>query len=260
MTKTVTFALDGEVTLAEFSKAVERLRRLMDRLGKDAAESRQIEWIIVGLDAGSATATLEGTAPPDVDVLPVIRAYEDVGKALESGQPIRGRSLGVKRAARQIANLVGGRITAIRFETADTGAIIRAARPASAAEGARVQELQPVEVHPAYGSVRGRIETVARRGGLRFTLYELNTDRAVGCYLAPEFESIMREMWGRLAIVEGVVSRDPFTGDPVTVRQVSRVVQLPERQPGSWREAIGAAPALPGSISPEAAIRRGRDE
>src|SRR5690606_8099939 len=81
-----------------------------------------------------------------------------------------------------------------------------------------------------FGGVRGRIESMSRRGRLQFTLYDALTDRGVQCYLAAGMEDAMREVWGKLAIVEGIVHRDPVYGRPITVREVRGITIIPEQR------------------------------
>lgn len=114
-------------------------------------------------------------------------------------------------------------------------------------------------VAASYGAVRGRVETLSSHDGLRFTLYDLLTNRAITCYMQPGREETMREAWEKLAIVEGLVRRDPATGQPTTIRQVTRIEIIPEIEPGGWRQAIGSIPHLQSAPSSEEAVRRGRD-
>jgi hypothetical protein len=94
---------------------------------------------------------------------------------------------------------------------------------------------------------------------LRFTLYDLLHDDAVSCYLEEGYEDIMRTLWGKLVTVEGIVKRDPLTGAPQTVRQITKVEPMPEVEPESWRRARGIVPIGPRGLMPEKAIRRLRD-
>lgn len=101
------------------------------------------------------------------------------------------------------------------------------------------------------------MQTLSSRGGLRFTLYDLLHDKAVSCYLAEGYEEIMRDLWGKIATVEGLVTRDPLSGRPLAVRQITTVTPKPDL-PISYRDARGAAPSLTGLL-PEHPIRRLRD-
>ena len=103
--------------------------------------------------------------------------------------------------------------------------------------------------------MEGRIETVTRRKGLRFTLYDSLDDKAVSCYLEDGQEKLMRGAWGRRALVEGWVSRDPATGRPLTIRRVSHVELLPDVESGGYRRARGVVPVGTGGLSEAEAIR-----
>ena len=69
----------------------------------------------------------------------------------------------------------------------------------------------------------------------------------------------MIDVWGKLATVEGVVSRDPATGRPIAVRHVERVEPHDECSPDAYKAARGAVVPMPGSELPEDTIRRLRD-
>ena len=97
-------------------------------------------------------------------------------------------------------------------------------------------------------------------GSLRFTLYDVNDDKAVSCYLpeGTESENTMLDLWGKLVEVEGNISRDPDTGRPLTIREIAGVEPI---EPGpTWRDALRAAPGFLGATKSEDIIRRARDE
>ena len=71
-------------------------------------------------------------------------------------------------------------------------------------------------------------------------------------------ETIIREAWGRRAVVEGVVTRDAESGRPTSVRNISSIEILPDNMPG-YQEARGIVPVPDGAPSPEIIIRRLRD-
>lgn len=252
---TLTLVLNGRVSLADFSQAVTGLFSLIEGLQADVAGGKHIDWLIDALDAGSATAAVRGVAENEADapaVERVVVAYEDVGNSIHKGRQF-SYSPRVKTAANKILGLVNGRITSVRFETADVDVEF----------SKRPSELAPVVSETvsevAYGSVRGRVQSMTSRGGLRFTLYDLIDDRAISCYLAAGSEDIMREAWGKLVIVEGLVRRDRDTGSATTVRQVKDIQIIPEGKRGDYREAIGAAGGFLGDELPEEVIRRARD-
>ncbi len=107
------------------------------------------------------------------------------------------------------------------------------------------------------GTVRGRVETLSRRRGLTFRLYELTTDSAVVCYMDPDLEDTMRGVWGHIADVTGTVLRDPKTDRPLWIRRVTDVDPVDEGDPDGYLRARGAAHT---SEPAEVLVRRMRDE
>jgi hypothetical protein len=69
----------------------------------------------------------------------------------------------------------------------------------------------------------------------------------------------MRNAWGRRAVVEGWVTRDPATGQAQTIRQISAVEVLPELPQADFRAARGILPVESPEMAPERVIRRLRD-
>lgn len=244
---TVTLRLGGEVPLAQFAIAVSRFDVLVRALSKEIASDAAIEWLVDDLEWSSAIATVRGHSEMPSAVRRVVVAYGDVGGALAAGQPIPFSST-VAEAARAITSVLNGRVKSVDFETALAEYTIVAAAPKPTV----------APVVQAYGAVTGRIQTLTNRGSLRFTLYDLLYDRAVSSYLQEGREEIMRDAWGRLAVVEGLVQRDAVSGRPLSIRQVTAVTPVEEGAPTDYLQARGAAPSLSG-LSPEAAIRRLRD-
>lgn len=207
-----------------------------------------MSWKLDALEVSSAIAAIRGEGNLQ-DVESIVDGFERLGGALERAESIPYES--ARRPSEEILNLINGRITSIRFETnrfdAEVSSNVLKGKPT------------PPKFVVRLGAVRGRIQSLSNREGLRFTLYDDLEDRAVSCYLESGQEEAMREAWGRYAIVEGLVRRNIDTGKPSTVRRVKKVTVLPEGDSLDYRAAIGCAPAIPGSISAEEAIRRGRD-
>jgi hypothetical protein len=255
MSDTVTLALQGNVSLSEFSAAVTRFNALIDALAADS-HAEDVAWQIDALDYSSAITTargipLNGGDPQRIDR--IVHAYNEVGEALEEGVTIPFPQ-SVQKEAQGIAELLkeSSEIEAVRFETAESDAIIR--------EPVATPDTTPAaKREAAYGSVTGRVQTLSSRNSLRFVVYDHIHDRAVSCYLVEGRESMMRQMWDRVATVEGWVSRDPVTGRPLTVRQVSEVTPLAEVGPADYMKARGALPRNADDPSPETQIRRLRD-
>ena len=250
MNDTVTLALQGEVTLDTFSRAVLHFSRLVDALSVDVAAPERLRWVITELEAGSAIMTARGVGDPEA-ASSVSGAFINVGKALERGEldtlPER-----VRAEARAVVAVIDGGVEAVRFETAVADATIRSLEEAFAATGApETRTSQPV----AYGGVTGRVQTLSSRGVLRFTLYDTLFDRAVSCYLAEGQEELMRDVWGRMAVVEGLVTRDRATGRPQVIRGVRGVTVVREADPDAYLASRGVLRDGTARRSPEEAIR-----
>lgn len=254
---TATIALNGEIRLADYSTAVQAFTQLMSALSKEVARNAKVEWYVEALEVSSAIATIRGvnTVDPGDDrcIEEIIDAYEDVGEAAQKrkdipyGEPARA-------PLSKLLSILNGRVTSVRFETETFDAEVFSPQQLAASATGMGRET-------IHGAAQGRIQSLSNRGSLRFTLYDSIDDHAISCYLTPGNEDFMRNAWGHLAIVEGMLRRNPVTGLISTIREVSaeNVILLDEGGPDDWREAIGCAPPMPNSISPEQAIRRMRD-
>jgi hypothetical protein len=259
---TATLALSGEIPFDRFAEAVKRFYDLLSGLSAEIAPS--VVWMVDELSAGSALAVTRGVGPAD-QVEAVVRRYGEVGGQLEEGRKLSvTRSMKARRAAYGLRRIPGGRIESLRLETAEREAILRPVEQRAAGQKALRIAPRPLEgaairqATASFGAIEGRVQTLSSRGGLRFTLYDIINDKAVSCYLDEGYEDIMRNAWGRLAVVEGWISRDPMTGRSLAVRRVRSVQVLPERSPGAYRDARGVSPSLSGMLA-EQAIRRLRD-
>lgn len=251
---TVTLALNGDVPLHLFAESLKRFRELLDALTAEVAEPGAVDWVIDDLQTGSAITTVRGVAQSPDRVDRVIRAYGEIGRALERGQPIPF-SPRVITPLQALTALVNGRITSIRLETAESDTLITEPLP----EASPTPGLALPPAPSAWGAVEGRIQTLSNRKSLRFTLYDSLHDKAVACYLDSGQEAKLRDLWGHRAIVEGWVSRDPESGRPNTVRRIRDVIKIDEVPPRSYRSARGLLPVPQGGLPAEDAIRRIRD-
>lgn len=259
-TDTITLMLEGDVDLKAFSDAIKEFTKLVAALSE--REGGDIEWTVEDLAPGSALAMVKGRSKQPERVERVVRSYLGVGKTIEQNKPLSDPPK-IARPALRLAKMAGRRVTAVRFETAEDQAVI--SEPPSRRR--KVRDDQPtitqvespqIEFSRAvYGAVEGEVQTLTKRNGLRFTLYEFLNDRAVSCYLQPGQEEQMRNIWGRRAIIEGCVSRDQH-GHPISVRQIANIIPIVEE--GDYTQARGILPMAKGDELPEVRIRRTRDE
>src|SRR3712207_2882442 len=65
--ETVTIALDGDITLADFVETVRLFEGLLDALSQEIADGTTVEWRIDDLQVGSAVTTVRGmSVQPEV--------------------------------------------------------------------------------------------------------------------------------------------------------------------------------------------------
>ncbi|MBI4285082.1 MAG: hypothetical protein HY670_04165 [Chloroflexi bacterium] len=244
---TITLALDGEVDLHRFAVAVSHLEGLVQGLSRENGVEN-IRWVIYDLQAGSAMATVRGESDILEKVERVVSAYEDVGQSLQAGKR-PDYSEPVVKAASAIIAVLGDKVTAVRFETPEREFTV-ASRPEIAIASATMK---------SFGAIEGRIQTLSNRKGLRFVLFDTLHDRAISCYLSEGQEELMREIWGKRAIVEGEITREKDTGRPLAIRHIADIKALEEIQRGSYLRARGVAPRKPGTPLAEVIIRQLRD-
>jgi hypothetical protein len=242
----LTIALEGKVSLHEFRLTMVRFDNLLKELCEDIDRESVVQWDIVVLEAGSATATVEGSSLDRALLVGVKNIYEDIGKHLELGQTLPYPEA-IARPATQLTQVINGRVTAVRLRTEDTEAEI-------------VQRISPPEgggTTYSFGEVRGTVKTLRRRHRRSFTLYDELFDQKVICRLRPSQEEMMGQFWGKEVVVTGEIRWDARSGRPVEVRDVYDIQFLPEVPKGSYERARGVWDL--GTDQPEILLRRLRD-
>jgi hypothetical protein len=248
MDNILTLALDGEITLEEFSDTTKDFRALIAALSQEIGGKTKIDWRIDDLNAGSAMTTIRGTSPNTEIVEEVVRAYATVGHALQHRAPIP-YSAKVRQSALRLRKRVKGSINSIRLETPFGDALITKETSTN----------RPLTITYASGQVEGIVQTLTSRGGLRFILYDILFDKPISCYLDEDQEHIMRGAWGRRVRVSGSIGREPERHRPVVVRHIQKIDILEDIPPRDYRDARGAIPYNKGMEKSEVIIRRIRD-
>jgi hypothetical protein len=238
---TLTLALNGDVSLEDFANAMENFNKLVQGLTTEIARDSSIEWVIDSLQNGSAIATVKGDTDRLDTLAAIISAFSSVGNALKTHQPIPYPS--VREPAQNLTRLLNGKITSIRFETATEDIFIES----------HYKSGHPLKLTYAYGRLKGTIQTLSMRRGVHFTLYDVLFDRPVNGYLKEGQQELIREYWGKKVFVSGRICRDPDTGKPLNIRDVSEI-EVVNSKPGGFRRAIGIIELKQGE-TPEEIIR-----
>ncbi|CAN5426834.1 hypothetical protein BH11ARM1_BH11ARM1_14280 [soil metagenome] len=183
-----------------------------------------------------------------------IDAFEETGRALQERKPVPYFS--AASYASSILSVLNGPITSAVFQTDDAESEVG---ESSSPEMLAIEvENRSGPIQQAFGALRGRVQAMTNRHGNRFTIYELITDRAVACYYDPSREGEVVAAYGKVAIIEGWIRRNPLTGLPTSIRGITKILAFDAVSRSDYQRARGAAPSH-SEISPEAAIRRVRD-
>ncbi len=254
----VTFILDDELTLDEFTSSMTEFNAIIKNLTKEVSGDKEIRWVLGGLSYGSAQAVAKGIYENEEEediVVKTVEKYERYSEDVSKGE-FTHYSTELRKSAAKIIDL-SNRIP-IRFETADKDVYLY--NPHKTTHELKVENIGISIPDKVFGCVRGRVESINSRNEFRFILYDSVYDKAVSCYLNPDQKELMRDIWGNLASVEGVVKRDINTGRPLTIRNITKVEKIEEMYPDEWREAIGCCSVPENSITPEDAIDKIRNE
>lgn len=247
---TLVLALEGDVRLDQFSEAVTQFQKLLQQLTQEVASDTKINWDLEDLQYGSAIMTVSGRADNDEPVLRVIKAFEDIGQALQQHQPLTF-SRHVAKTAEALTRLISDDIKAVRLGTAHKEAIIYGVFDAK-----QVNTSQPMV---SFGTVKGRVQSISNRKQLRFTLYDAVFDKPISCYVSEDRRAILTDIWDRIVFVTGRVTRQPDTGQPVSVREVIDIDFVPIMEAGGYRRARGVLADVIDTEPAEISIRRLRD-
>lgn len=251
---TVTLNLEGQdITMEEYARAVAAFAKLIESISTQVAKKNGVDWKLAGLVFGSAQVAARGVDRTGVGLMPrVVRSIEDASeRTRKTGKS--GISWKVDRQFKELLKLTEangrGRGRSIRIETDDKDVELHSPKaPPNLDEGTI-----------SIGSVQGRVQTLTETRGLRFVLYEHLSGRPVSCYLIAGHEEQMREIWGRMVVVEGEVRRETLSGAPTTVRHIRHISRvIPDE--GVYSDAIGAFAPRKEFANPEDLIRELRDD
>jgi hypothetical protein len=251
----VTLILDGTVSLEAFAQGVAGFTDLVAALSQKIAHE-PLNWELSNLQFSSAVMSLKSRGP-EQESIRVVNAYEEVADSLLGGTPTAKFGPKVMNASQKLVDLP---VERLRLETANREILVPSTLSLDVPVANAVPSLALVRNRkPSLGAIQGRIQTLSNRGELRFTLYDTQNDKAVSCYFEDGKQEIIRDMWGKMATVEGTVTRDPVSGRPLSIRSVKTITPLPEpRRSSNYQKAMGVLDSN-SELSPEEIIRRMRD-
>lgn len=231
----LTLALDGEVTLDDFSKAMQRFKDIIVGLENEVAPDAKINWVIDDLRKKCAVARVRGVPRKKEDraaITRVRRAYMEMGRRAAHGEPLANTDI-VVQGVLGLRRLINGRIRSVRFESQEKTHVLR-----------KTTAISPARSHwetDTFGGARGTVQSISDRQYLHFTLYDYNDDHPIACSYPGGSRDRMRRIWGKLVYVEGLITRDGDTDLVNSIKDISSITVLKARQSHAWREALGCA-------------------
>lgn len=125
-------------------------------------------------------------------------------------------------------------------------------------DGLLAKTKEEAGIHYTFGSVTGVVDTISRRNGFVFTLYDDIFDRAVRCHVSISQQEKLRGIWGERVKVIGFIHRDPETGRVASVKDIKKI-DIISSQKDQYRQARGVVPYHPDDEAAEKIIRQLRD-
>lgn len=212
MKNKLALTLLGEVPISEFASAMGHFASLIEALTCEVGNNAVIEWKITKLEAGSATTEITGISTNTDAIERIIKAYETLSISLQNND-IVPFSDHVVNEAKAITNLINEKIHKVEFITDGFAASID--------KSIEFEETKYRDY--SFGTLTGKVETLSKRGKMRFVLYDSLFDRAVTCYLAIGQEELMLNAWDKYVRVAGQIYRDPIQGRPIDIKEINYI-------------------------------------
>jgi hypothetical protein len=216
------------ITVPDLVEAVSRVLSILREV--DACTTRveggSVEWVIRGLESGSAVMVLEaapkGEATPVWAPSAVVRHFAaGMRHVLKTGErPEWFSNVAMRRAYELTALLDTNGIEAITFGRTGDGVTLtpELRKPVKDALEGRYR---------AFGSIEGRIDSLsAHEEPYQCTVYSFVSGEGVRCYFGPELLSTVHENFRKRVVVRGVFTTRP--NGEVTSLRASEVEHLPE--------------------------------
>lgn len=229
--KVLTIILNGNITLDVFAEAIKNFKSSVEALANEISPNEHVLWEIENLEVGSVICGIRPVAEKTETPQKLSSAWAKIGHAAQEDRVIPYGET-VQKNVKALLRPIESDINSIIFQTDDEDIPIMSKYKALEGVGRPPQK--------SLGTLKGRIDSLGRRKGIQFRLYDPIFDSPILCVLPAGKEDMVREYWGKRVSVSGKVSRDAETGKPFAIREISRIEPLSISEPGSWKKAIGA--------------------
>jgi hypothetical protein len=253
----VALRLGNDVSLRLFADACTAFREAIETLTRESGA--KIDWIITGLETGSPTyAQATGISQDPVAVATVAKEWVGFGQSLRKRELVPSKKL--RPAYDHFVDLVDA--SRPPSKRVDWLLLINDEADVEVVSTAVDSEISDV-VFESYDTVVGIITAINDRGGFHFSLSDELYGRSAYCSVVPgpRQEQVLRQIWRKRVMVEGLVKRDPADAHVLQIREIdaNRLHILPDPQPGSYRDSLGLSLWEQGDKLPEDIVREMRD-
>lgn len=258
ITKSFTLQLDGIVTLDHFAAAIDAWRSALVDISNEAGQEHVLGIYIEELTSGSAFVTSNVVFDAEEPAQHFTKDFIKVGIRAR-GENVVDFPKSLQNAAnllRKVAATDPGGIT-IASETADI--LILPTGDRTDEHKVSLDQSASSPSVEAYGALRGKLQGVSSRSGLKVLIYDNLFDNGVRCSLRKEQLEAVRELLDKLVVIEGLIRRDNISGRPLSISNVWSI-QADERDATSqaWLKAFGVLAGVEPDVPVEESIRKVR--
>lgn len=260
--RTYAIRVDGTVSLRRWSAMLSAWQDSLSAISTQVGQDRVLSISIDELTYGSAFTEVLAEFDAEPSAVLFTQAYDSLSRGLRTGD-ISDVPKSLQKPGKKM-------LDAARIDSGD-GFILSSesgdfvVSPASQGTESSVSTVVPDQV-VAYGVVSGRLQALSSRGSLRAVIFDEIHDKAVRCFLSIDQHERARELWDQHVIVQGLISRDPATGRPLSIKNIktidvddSKASANDEHDMFAWRKARGALKHVHPELSSEELIRLVRD-
>lgn len=248
----ISFSIEGEITLDTLSDSMEALKRLLTELTSELVPGSKIKWIVDDLKGGSVHSTFRGSAIGGGsmdDVTTVAREYAAIGDAVARSDELP--------CAGQVVEAVEDLLAIAQSEGSE--AIFEADGKESRVNLRAWNRRLVTGRSRAIGSVTGVIKGINGSGQPYISVYENDRGPAVRCYVSDEQLMWALSAWGMTVYVHGHLTRDAASRRKREIRQIIRYRVVPEPTTKHFEDAFGVGEWRSGDPSSVELIRAARD-
>lgn len=259
ITKSYTLQLDGTVTLDRFASAIDAWRTALVDISKEVGQEHILGIYIEDLTSGSALVISSIMFDAEVPAQQFTSDFTKVGTRAR-GEKVVDFPKSLQKAANLLRSVAAADPSGITIAS-DTADVLIFPTIDRKTESLVSRELIPSSPSvETYGAMRGRLQSVSSRSGLKAVLYDDLFDKAVRCSLTKEQHETVRELWDKHVVVEGLIRRDRITGRPLSMSNIWNIRE-DERDPTSlaWLKAFGVLAGVEPDVPVEESIRKVRN-